>query len=281
MNNVHIILDSTCDILPEDRDKFLTVPMTVHFGDQEYLDGVTITHRQFYEKLVESDLMPKTSQPSPEAFAEVFRQVRDRGDTAVVITISSGLSGTYQSARIAAEEVPGVAWVVDSGTVAIAAGILAEYALQQAQTGMAAPELAAHLEQMKQKVVVLALLDTLEYLKKGGRLSATAAFAGGLLAIKPVITVRDGAVQVLGKARGSRQGNNLLATEIEKAGGVDFSKPVLLGYTGLSDALLLKYIEDSGALWKTQVDRLRYTTVGSAIGTHAGPGAIAVAFFKP
>ena len=85
MNNVHIILDSTCDILPEDRDKFLTVPMTVHFGDQEYLDGVTITHRQFYEKLVESDLMPKTSQPSPEAFAEVFRQVRDRGDTAVVL----------------------------------------------------------------------------------------------------------------------------------------------------------------------------------------------------
>lgn len=280
MNKVRIILDSTCDIMPEDREKFLTVPLTVHFGDREYQDGVTITHRQFYEMLVESDVMPKTSQPSPEAFAQVYRQVRDQGDTAVVITVSSGLSGTCQSARIAAEEVPGVAWVVDSGTVAIAAGILGEYALQQAENGMTAPELAAHLEEMKHKVVVLALLDTLEYLKKGGRLSATAAFAGGLLAIKPVITVREGKVQVLGKARGSRQGNNLLATEIKKAGGVDFSKPVLLGYTGLSDALLMKYIEDSGALWKTQVDRLRCTTVGSAIGTHAGPGAVAVAFFK-
>ena len=107
-----------------------------------------------------------------------------------------------------------------------------------------------------------------------------AAFAGTLLNIKPVLSITDGEINILGKARGSKQGNNLLVQEIEKAGGVDFSKPVLLGYTGLSDALLLKYIEDSRSIWEGEVDSIRYTTIGSVIGTHAGPGAIAVAFFK-
>ena len=124
------------------------------------------------------------------------------------------------------------------------------------------------------------MLDTLEYLKKGGRISKTVAFAGAVLNIKPVVSVTDGEIQMLGKARGSKMGNNLLVQEIEKAGGVDFSKPVLLGYTGLSDALLLKYIEDSRRLWEGGMDQIRYTSIGSVIGTHAGPGAVAVAFFK-
>lgn len=98
--------------------------------------------------------------------------------------------------------------------------------------------------------------------------------------IKPVLSVTDGEINMLGKARGSKQGNNLLVQEIEKAGGVDFTKPVLLGYTGLSDALLLKYIEDSKHLWEQGLVNVRYTTIGSVIGTHAGPGAVAVAFFK-
>ena len=126
----------------------------------------------------------------------------------------------------------------------------------------------------------MALLGTLEYLKKGGRISKTVAFAGAVLNIKPVVSVTDGEIQMLGKARGSKMGNNLLVQEIEKAGGVDFSKPVLLGYTGLSDALLLKYIEDSRQLWEAGLDQVRYTSIGSVIGTHAGPGALAVAFFK-
>lgn len=106
------------------------------------------------------------------------------------------------------------------------------------------------------------------------------AFAGAVLNIKPVIAVSDGEILVLGKARGSKMGNNLLEQEIEKAGGVDFSAPVLLGYTGLSDLLLRKYIEDSRRLWEEGLDEVRFTTIGSVIGTHAGPGAIAVAFFK-
>ena len=117
-------------------------------------------------------------------------------------------------------------------------------------------------------------------MKKGGRISKTAAFAGSVLNIKPVLSVIDGEITVLGKARGSKMGNNLLVEEIEKVGGVDFEKPVLLGFTGLSDALLLKYIEDSKYLWEQGLKDIHYTAIGSVIGTHAGPGAIAAAFFK-
>ena len=126
----------------------------------------------------------------------------------------------------------------------------------------------------------MALVDTLEYLKRGGRISKTAAFAGGVLNIKPVLSVIDGEIHLLGKARGSKMGNNLLVQEIDKAGGIDFSRPVLLGYSGISDALLLKYIEDSRHIWEGNLKKIRYTTVGSVIGTHAGPGAVVVAFFK-
>jgi DegV family protein with EDD domain len=159
-------------------------------------------------------------------------------------------------------------------------GILAEYALQLLDAGKSAAEIAAALEEAKKKIVVVALVDTLEYLKKGGRVSKTVAFAGGLLNIKPVLSVTDGEINILGKARGSKMGNNLLVQEISKAGGIDFTKPVLLGYSGISDALLLKYIEDSRHIWEGNLPQVRYTTVGSVIGTHAGPGAVVVAFFK-
>ena len=132
----------------------------------------------------------------------------------------------------------------------------------------------------KQKLVVVALVDTLEYLKKGGRVSKAVAFAGGVLNIKPVLSVIDGEINMLGKARGSKMGNNLLVEEIKKSGGIDFTKPVLLGFTGISDALLLKYIEDSKHIWEGNLSEIRYVTIGSVIGTHAGPGAIAVSFFK-
>ncbi|MBQ1235910.1 MAG: DegV family protein, partial [Oscillospiraceae bacterium] len=106
------------------------------------------------------------------------------------------------------------------------------------------------------------------------------AIAGGILNIKPVLAIDDGEIKILGKARGSKQGNNFLVSEIEKAGGVDFERPVLLGYTGLSNALLVKYIEDSKKLWEDNRASLNSTIIGSVIGTHAGPGAIAVAFFR-
>ena len=169
--------------------------------------------------------------------------------------------------------------MVDSQSAAIGSGILAQYALELADRGMSAEEIALNLMGKRERVRLLAMVDTLEYLKKGGRISPTVAFAGGLLNIKPVIAVSDGEIQMLGKARGSRQANNLLVQEIQKAGGVDFDKPLLLGYTGLSDALLQKYIVDSAALWEDHRETLPVSLISSVVGTHVGPGAVAVAFF--
>ena len=274
-----IIVDSTSDLLPAVKEQVHVVPLTVHFGQEEYLDGVTIDHKAFYEKLVETDVHPSTSQASPAAFEKEYENARDAGEAAVVITLTSKLSGTYQSAMIAAQNYENI-YVVDSGSVAIGGGILVEYALKLLNAGLEAKEITEKLEKAKRRIVIVALVDTLEYLKKGGRISKTVAFAGTVMNIKPVLSVTDGEINMLGKARGSKMGNNLLVQEIEKAGGVDFTMPVLLGYTGLSDAMLLKYIGDSKHLSESNVNEVHYTTIGSVIGTHAGPGAVAVAFFK-
>lgn len=274
-----MIVDSTFDAIPAIKDRLTIVPLTLHFGEEEYIDGVTINHKKFYEKLIETDVLPTTSQATPAAFETAFKKVAAAGESAVVLTISGKLSGTWQSAVIAAQDFENI-YVVDSDTVTIGAGILAELALRLADSGMEAKEIAEALEKEKKKIHIVAMVDTLEYLKKGGRISKAVAFAGSVLNIKPVLSVVEGEIQILGKARGSKQGNNLLVTEIEKAGGVDFEKPVLLGYTGLSDVLLQKYMEDSRGLWANSKTALNFTAIGSVIGTHVGPGAIAAAFFR-
>ena len=274
-----IIVDSTADLMPEYKSRVSVVPLTVHFGEEEYIDGVTIDHKTFYEKLIESDVLPSTSQATPDAFMKEFEKAKTAGEAAVVITLASKFSGTYQSAMIAAAEYEDI-YVVDSASAAMGSGILVELAFRLLDEGKPAEEIAAILEEEKKKIVIVALVDTLEYLKKGGRVSKTVAFAGTVLNIKPVLSVVDGEINMLGKARGSKMGNNLLVQEIDKAGGIDFSKPVLLGYSGISDALLQKYIEDSRYIWEGNLKEVRYTTVGSVIGTHAGPGAVVLAFFK-
>lgn len=277
---VKIIVDSTADLSKSIESKVISVPITICFGNTEYVDGVDITSKEFYEKLIENDVLPTTSQPSPDKFEQVYKEIKENGDTAVVITISSKLSGTVQSANIAREGYEDCIYIVDSCSVAIGTGILVEYALRLVDEGKNAKEIYNELINVRENIYLVALLDTLEYLKKGGRISSTAAIAGTLLSIKPVINVVDGVINTLGKARGSKQGNNLLVKEIEAAGGVDFSMPLLLGYTGLNDTLLKKYIEDSGYLCEESLDSLQTNIIGSAIGVHAGPGAVAVAFFK-
>ena len=277
--SVRIIVDSSTDLGEQYRSRIEVVPLTLHFGDQEYFDGVTIDKQEFYRKLVESDVLPTTSQATPAMFDSVFREVAAAGDSAVVICLSSKLSGTYQSACIAAEDYENI-YVVDSLSVAIGTGVLAEYAVRCAEEGMPASLIASLVTQRREDICVIALLDTLEYLKKGGRISKTVAFAGGVLNIKPVVTVTEGEVTLIGKARGSRNGNNLLVEKIRQAGGVDFTLPVLLGYTGLSSALLDKYVEDSRELWKDALEEIPRSLLCSVIGTHVGPGAVAAAFFK-
>lgn len=274
--SVRIITDSTADVSPASQARLTRVPLTIFFGTEEFVDGVTITHTQFYDKLVASEQLPTTSQPTPAAFEAAFEDATAAGDSVVVLTISSKLSGTYQSACIAAEDFDNV-YVVDTLNAAIGAGCLTEYALQMADQGMDAKAIAETLTQVREKVRLFAVLDTLEYLKKGGRISGTVAFVGGILSIKPVITVDEGAVAVVAKARGAKQGAATLMSEIEKSGGIDLSKPCLLGYTGNDPALLQEFASRASHLWEQQ--NVPHTQLCSVIGTHVGPGAVAVAYF--
>ena len=279
--SVRIITDSACDIPPEEARALgiEVLPITVMFGDREYLDGVTLSNRAFFEKLVESDALPHTCQITPFQYGEAFRAAREAGEEAVCLTLSGRLSGCWNSACLAAEDYENVT-VVDSENVSIGQRTLALLAARLRDEGLSAAQIAAALEVQKKRVRLLALLDTLEYLKKGGRISPAVAFAGGILSIKPVVAVQKGEVALIGKARGSKNGNNLLTQFIEQSGGIDFSMPYALGYSGLSDALLQKYIRDSEALYKDHVRELPVCCIGSTIGTYAGPGAVGVAFFS-
>lgn len=278
--NIRIITDSGCDMLPPYAPNLTVLPLTITFGEESFLDGVELDHHRFYEKLIEGEELPTTSQIAPAAFEEAFQRAVDAGEAVVCVTLSSKLSGTYQSARIAAEGFAGQVWVVDSENVTIGQRLLVERAVELAGQGLDAAQLSARLDQEKKDIRLVALLDTLEYLKRGGRISPSIAMVGGLLSIKPVVAVENGEVVLLGKARGSKNGNNLLIQLIQKTSGVDFGRPYRLGYTGLDDGLLQKYIADSVQLWQDHVEELPVSTVGGAIGTHVGPGAVAVAFFR-
>lgn len=279
--SVRIIIDSSSDFeLDVAAAHGITViPMKTIFGEQEFAEGVDITREQFYEKLVETDDFPRTSQVTPFEFTRAIEGL-EPGDEALIITLSGKLSGTAESARIAAAQSPVPAFVVDSESVTIGERILAERAVEMRDAGLDAASIADALDREKKDIKVIATLDTLEYLKRGGRISAAVALAGGLLSIKPVVGVVDGEVAVLGKARGSKQGNNMLREMIAET-GIDFSRPVHLGYTGLSDKLLRKYVADSRDLFEGSVAELESSIIGSTIGTHVGPGAIAVAYFAP
>lgn len=277
---VRIITDSGIDLPGEVDPRVTVVPLGITFGTTTYADGVDLTNDRFYELLIESDELPKTSQATPFAYQQIFEDVRAAGDEAVVVTLSSKLSGTYQSAVTAAADYPEVR-VVDGKNVTIGQSLLVLYALRLLDEGRSAAEVADELTAAADRVCLLALLDTLEYLKRGGRIPKSVGTIGELLSIKPVVGVEDGEVVMLGKARGSKNGRNQLYQQVEKY-GIDFTMPVLLGYTGLSQKLLRKYLEDNRAIWEGKVaeEDLPITSVGATIGTHVGPNAIALAFFR-
>ena len=278
---VRIIVDSASDFRREDAENknIEILPLKVFFGEEEYEDGVTITHDEFFTRLIESDVLPTTSQLTPYSFQKKFREVQEAGDTAVVITLSSRLSGCYQSACLAAEDYEDCIYVVDSLNACVGEQILAVYAWELREQRMTAAQIARQLEARKKDIVLVALIDTLEYLKKGGRISAAAAAAGSLLSIKPVIALINGEVAMIGKARGSKAANNKLKECIDNAGGVNFDMPYCLAYSGISRHMLDKYIEDSRAIYQDHISDMPVCSIGSVIGTHVGPGAIGVAFF--
>lgn len=281
---IKVLIDSASDITQEEAEKkgIYMIPLEVRFGEDVYLDGVNLLPQQFLEKLVESNELPKTSQINEYRWTEQFEKLTADGSQVIVITISSKLSGTYNSAKMAAKKFPHQVFVIDSLSAATGERVLCDYALRLIAEGKAANEIAEELETKKKKLQVIAVVDTLKYLRKGGRISTLTAFAGELLSIKPVISVINGEVKLVGKAMGSKKSNNLLMQLVEKVGGIDFAMPYGLIFSGYRDEYLRKYLEDSASLWQKHVADMKNIPVymyGSTIGTHVGPNALGVAFF--
>ena len=278
---VKILIDSASDINLQEANEMGVelAPIEVRFAEEVYADGVDLLPEQFYDKLIESAELPKTSQINSFTFEEKYKKLIDEGFDVVVITISSKLSGTYRSAVTAAKNYKDKVFVVDSLNASIGERLLCRYALELIEKGFTAKEVARKLDDAKGKINLLALLDTLLYLKKGGRISAVTAIAGQMLSIKPVIGVIGGEVKLVGKAMGSKKGNNLLNTLVQKK-GIDFDMPYGAIYSGTDDSLLKKYIKDSEHIWKDKTDNIPMHMIGCTIGTHIGPGGIGVAFFE-
>ena len=278
---IKLIVDSASDVDEAEAQSrnIIMVPMEISFGNETYFDGVNLSRNEFFEKLVETSVFPKTSQINKFRFIEVFERAVADGSEAICIVMSSKLSSTYQSAADAAKKFGGRVRVIDSKNACIGERVLIDYARILIKEGRTLDEIENVLNKVKSKIRLLALLNTLQYLQKGGRISLITAFAGGLLNVKPVVAVNDGEVKIVGKALGSKKGNNLLVQMIEKSGGIDFDMPYCTGYSGLSDELLKKYMIDSAYLWQGHTESVPCHQIGSTIGAHVGPGGIAVAFF--
>ena len=276
---LRILTDTASDFdLEEASSLGITVlPMEITIGNQTYKDRYDLTPDRFYEMLIESSEMPHTSQINSYTFEQEFERIRAAGDSAIVILLSSRLSGTCQNAMIAAQNYNNIR-VIDSRNGSIGEQLLVRYALMLRNKNREMDDIVHRLEIRRNQIRILALLDTLEYVKKGGRLGTAAAALGTLLSIKPVLTVENGRIKILGKARGSRNGNNFLNKEISTT-GIESRLPVAVAYSGLDHTKLDHYIEDSRSIWEGVIDDLPVSQLGSTIGTHAGPGTIVVAYF--
>ncbi len=276
-----IITDSASDIPQETAADWNITVMPIHtrFGDEEYLDGVTLKPAGFFEKLVNTGVIPRTSQITPFEFGKEYADAIAAGEKVLCITMSAGVSGTYQSACAAAMEFGDKVRVIDSRQFCISLYVLVQYACMCREKGMSMEETAAVIENVKGRVHVISVFATLEYLKLGGRISSAAALAGNLLSIKPVITIKDGVVNVIARARGSKKAMKTAIEFVRRVGGIDKTMPYCLGFTGESERVMTSFIEENGPDYKEYVKELDVIPVGATVGTYAGPGAVALAFF--
>ncbi|MBR2789433.1 MAG: DegV family protein [Eggerthellaceae bacterium] len=277
---IKIITDSASDISQADAKQLgiSVLPLTIRFGTEEFLDGVNLTPAQFFRRLEGGTVFPQTSQITPYIYKLVFSEAVAKGDDVVCFCLSSGVSGSYQSACFAAGEFGNRVYVLDTRQFCVSERIIVERAVQLRDAGFTIAELVGIISAEMRRAHVFAAFDTLEYLKRGGRLSAAGAAVGGLLNIKPVLTITDGVVDVLAKARGAKKACEMLLAEIAKAGEPDFSRPVCFGSTGDTDELLQQFMARFREEY-TYTAPARKVPVGATIGAYAGPGAIAVAFF--
>ncbi len=280
--SVKIIVDSASDVTLAYAEKNGVgfVPLKTTLGGKEYRDGVDILPDEFYGKLEANKELAHTSQVNASEFAEIFEKAVADGDEVVVITLSSGLSGTCQSARIAASDFEGKVFVVDSLSATAGEQVLLSHAIALRDEGKTARDIYEALDELRKRVRLFVRVETLEYLKRGGRISKTSAMLGTLLGIKPVLTLNgEGKLETVGKARGNKQSHKLLNDSIQACGGIDFSMPVAMTYAGdVADSAVQGYLEDSTQIFGENCDKLHIGQLGCVIGTHTGPGAIVIAF---
>lgn len=280
--SVRIIVDSASDITLDyaDRNGILFVPLKTNLGGVEYRDGIDIVPDVFFEKLEQNKELAHTSQVNTSEFTDIFEKIVADGDEAVVITLSGGLSGTCQSAVVAASDYEGKIFVVDSLSATAGEQVLLYHAMKLRDEGKGAGEIYETLCEIRKTFRLLVSLETLEYLKRGGRISKTSAIVGGIIGIKPILTLNDkGTLESVGKARGSKASHKMLNDAILASGGIDFTYPVVVTYGGdLKDGALDKYFEDSREVFGEHLEDVVRGQLGCVIGTHAGPGAIVVSY---
>lgn len=275
---IKIMTDSTSDIDLEYAKKLNieVVPLKVIFGQKEYKDRVDLQPEQFYDLLASSKSLPSTSQPSPQDYLDVYEKIKENKDTLIVITLSSVLSGTYQSACIAKELVEyDDIYVIDSLNATQGLRLIVEKAVQLRNDGLSAKEIVNFIEEYKTRVHIYAYVDTLEYFYKGGRLSKTSATVGTMLKLKPIVGLKDGTLDVFSKARGSLKATTKVIDVVKEHGDIDLNEPIAIGYTGDISGLdkfenMLR--EEFG------FHDVLHGYVGPVIGTHAGPGARLIAY---
>ncbi len=273
--SVKIVTDSTADIPAEVVQALgiTVVPLTVHFGDKVYRDGVDIDAERFLAALATSRALPHTAQPPPGAFVEVYRALLDQGHDIISIHLSSKLSGTINSALLARQEAGATEriTVVDSLWTSMALGLVVISAAIAAQQGDEPPQILRLVDERLQKLHLLLFVDTMEYLQRGGRIGRAAAFLGGLLSVKPMITLQEGEVHPIERVRTrSRAIERLWLWASEFPSVSDFC---VLHISSLEDAkALFDRIQQRFPTAKGYV-----ASVGPVVGTHVGPGAVGVA----
>ncbi len=276
---IRIITDSAADYSAQEIKKrqITCIPMTVTFGDKEYMDGKDITKDEFFKLLTEGKDFPKTSQPSPSNFLECFEEAKEAGDSVIAILISSALSGTFQNAILAKSmaDYENI-FIVDSKIATLGMRILVDRAVKLRDAGRSAQEIVNEVENLRPRLRLFAGLDTLEYLAKGGRLSKTSAALGNLANLKPIITFTpEGNVSLCGKQMGIRHACKQVA-KLTMADAPDMDCPLYLlyAYDQKNCAAFLHMLQKNGL----NLESPKVRGIGPIIGTHIGTGAFGIVY---
>ena len=278
--SIRIVIDSTSDVTDEIIEKYnlKVVPLTVNFEKQSYLDKIELSSKDFFEKLAAADKLPTTTLVSPGAFVETFSEILLEGDKVLGLFVASEFSGTYDSARMARNMIGSDdIHIIDTRSVCLGSFALILEAIELVQQNKTIEEIVEILNRLKEKIVVVAALDTLKYLEKGGRLSKGQAVVGSLLNIKPIVAIKDGEIKVIEKLRGKNKTVKWFDEWIEKNNYDLSDKTVLLFHGNAYNQLKLlrETIED-----KYKIKNIIENEIGPVIGTHSGPGVLGMGFLN-